>query len=235
MIIRSVVGRNTVFATVFLLMLPLAALFTILPVNGLAASGKTLAVMPFENNAFTDPAAFEPLSKGLATMLTSDLARFAPGLKLIERSRIKKLLKEIAMGQSGIFTESTALEAGKLSGAKHIAFGSFMVIGDDVRLDVRVVEVETSTVVTADSIMGKTKQFMSLERRLAGKIAASLKATFQSPEPPERDSMDAALYFSRGVKAMDDGNEETAAQWFKKCKNINPDYDWAIQSTLAQP
>ncbi|MDP2644973.1 MAG: hypothetical protein Q8P24_08535, partial [Desulfobacterales bacterium] len=46
----------------------------------------TLAVLPFENNSITDPARYEPLGRGLAAMLITDLKNAGTSLRLIERS-----------------------------------------------------------------------------------------------------------------------------------------------------
>jgi len=54
---------------------------------------KTLAILPFENNAITDADRYEPLSKGLSAMLITDLNRSGTGLRLIERTKIQSLLK----------------------------------------------------------------------------------------------------------------------------------------------
>ena len=69
---------------------------------------KTLALLPFENNSVTDPQRFAPLTQGIPAMLTTDLKRGGGSLKLIERSKIQGLLKEIAFGQTGAVDESTA-------------------------------------------------------------------------------------------------------------------------------
>ena len=201
-----------------------------IPCRAVAGPSTTLAVMPFENNAVSAPEKYEPLSKGLMAMLISDLSSFSKGLNLIERNKIATLLKELALSQSGMVTEATALQAGKILGAAHIAFGSFMVIGSNVRMDVRVVEVETSKVVIADSVMGKDKAFMSLERQLAKKIAGALNQDFSPPQSIEKGGMDAALYFSEGLEAMDSGNQQQAETLFEKSRRLNPHYGRAIES-----
>ncbi len=103
------------------------------------AAPTTLAVLPFENNAVTDAQKYDPLSSGLAAMLISDLTRHGAGMTIIERQKISALLKEIALSQTGVIDEATAVKAGKMLGAQHIAFGSFMVIGPAVRLVVRII------------------------------------------------------------------------------------------------
>jgi TolB-like protein len=185
---------------------------------------KTLAILPFENNSVTDPERFAPLSKGLSAMLITDLNRSGSTLKLIERNKIQALLKEIALSQSGNVDESTAVRAGNILGAQTIAFGSFMVLGKRVRIDTRIIRVETSELIMAESIDGSSDDFMNLERKLAKKIADSLKVAFQPETATSESDIDAALYFSRGLEAIDRGDKEEAKQLFKKSIELDPAY-----------
>jgi len=133
---------------------------------------QTLAIFPFENNSVTDPGPYEPLCNGLSAMLITDLKNAGTRLKVVERDKIKAVLKEIALGQSGAVDQATAIQAGKILGAQTIAFGSFMVLEGQVRIDVRIIYVETSEMILGDYVMGSRKKFMKLERQLAKKIAS---------------------------------------------------------------
>ena len=190
----------------------------------LAQIPKTLAILPFENNSVTDPERYAPLSKGLAAMLTTDLSKSGFMLKLIERNKIQSLLKEIALNQMGCVDESTAIRAGNILGAQTIAFGSFMVLGKRVRIDTRIIRVETSELIMADSIDGSSDDFMNLERELAKKIANSLEVAFKPETAASESDIDAALYFSRGLEALDQGDKEKAKRLFMKSIELDPAY-----------
>ena len=191
---------------------------------------KTLAIFPFENNAVTDPERFAPLSKGLSAMLISDLNKSGTALKLIERDKIQSLLKEIALSQTGSVDSSTAVRAGKILGAQTIAFGSFIVLGKNVRIDARIIKVETSELIMAESILGNVDNFMGLERELAKKIAVSLKVALQLKTSGTKSDINAALYFSRGLDALDRGKREEAKQLFTKSIQLDPAYREKIDS-----
>jgi len=185
---------------------------------------ETLAILPFENNSVTDPEKYEPLSRGLSAMLITDINQSQTALKVIERNKIAALLKEIALSQTGSVDESTAVRAGKILGAQSIAFGSFIVLGSSVRIDIRIINVETSELIMAESISGSNTAFMQLERDLAEKIANSLKVAFKPKTAPTRSPIDAALYFSRGVDAFDKGNGTEAKRLFQQCIDLDPSY-----------
>jgi TolB-like protein len=184
----------------------------------------TLAILPFENNSITDPMRYAPLGKGLAAMLITDLKNAGTSLKIIERSKITAILKEIAMGQTGAVDEATAIEAGKILGAQSIAFGSYMVMGSQMRIDLRIVKVETSELILAESASGNNDDFITLENQLAQKIAESLKVALQPADSQFKSSMEAALYFSKGLEALDKDDNKLARKMFAKAVYLDPGY-----------
>ena len=192
---------------------------------------KTLAILPFENNSVTEPERFEPLTKGLSAMLITDLNNSQDILKVIEREKIQSLLREIALSQSGSVDQTTAIQAGKILGAQSIAFGSFMVMGEMVRIDTRIIKVETGELIMAESTTGDTKGFLTLEKELAEKIAGSLGVALQSKNTrstsgkgTSEKEMNAALLYSKGLDALDRGNKEEAKELFEKCIAMDASY-----------
>lgn len=198
-----------------------------------AAPPKTLAIFNFENNSVTDSAQYAPLSKGIPAILITELSHAGPSLKLIERSKIASLLKETALTQSGGVDESTAIQAGKILGAEAIAFGSFIVLGPQVRIDTRIIGVETSEVVMAESITGDSKEFMTLIGRLGAKIAGSLNARTRPPSGGSGGDIQAAVLFSRGVDAWDRGDRQRAGDLFGQAVSRDPSYRNKVASIQA--
>jgi len=191
---------------------------------------QTLAILPFDNNSITEPEKYAPLSNGLSAMLITDLSKNDSVLKVIERNKIKSILKEIALSQSGGVDMSTAIEAGKILGAQSIGFGSFTIMGDMIRIDMRIIKVESSELVMAESVDGHTKNFMALEMDLAVKIADSLKARLRELPKKSHSSIDAALYFSKGIVAMDKGDKKGAQKFFTKAIKLDPKYKIQVQA-----
>ena len=190
-----------------------------------------LAIFPFENNAVTRNKEFEPLTGGLAAMLTTDLRHAAPELRIIERNKIKELLQEIDMSQSGYVNQATALRIGKLLGAKSVVFGSFIVLGEQLRIDARVVNVETSETIFAESINGTSDKFLQLEKKLAEKIAGTFqdRSAFRQPSA-NLNTLNAALVFSRGLEALDRGDEKEAETYFQKSIELDPNFAKQVAS-----
>lgn len=214
--------RSLLITTLFVLLLP-----SLVPAVG---GIHTLAILPFDNNSITEAEKYAPLSNGLAAMLITDLSKNDSVLAVIERNKIKSILKEIALGQSGGVDQSTAIEAGKILGAQAIGFGSFTVMGDMIRIDMRIIKVESSELVMADSVSGATKNFMTLEMNLAAKIAHSLKTGLKELSGESKSSIDAALYFSKGIAAMDKDNKNEAQKYFAKAIKLDLKYKIQVQA-----
>ena len=92
---------------------------------------------------------------------------------VVERTRILRVLEELRLGSSALADEQTRLRVGRLVGARFMVFGGYLVIGGNMRLDLRLVEVETGKVLKA---VQKTASSNDISGWLdaAGKAAAEL-------------------------------------------------------------
>ena len=68
---------------------------------------------------------------------------------VIERERLLLALQELNLGTTSLVDETTRLKLGKLMGARYMVFGGYQIIGGQMRLDLRMVEVETGKVLKA--------------------------------------------------------------------------------------
>ena len=68
---------------------------------------------------------------------------------VVERVRLLRVLEELRFGSSSLADEQTRMRLGKLVGARLMVFGGYQVIGGQMRVDLRMVNVETGLVVKA--------------------------------------------------------------------------------------
>lgn len=73
--------------------------------------------------------------------------------QVIERERLILVLEEQNLGTTSIVDESTRLKIGQIVGARYMVFGSYFVVADTMRLDLRLVEVETGNILKATQKM----------------------------------------------------------------------------------
>ncbi|MDY6823794.1 MAG: CsgG/HfaB family protein [Thermodesulfobacteriota bacterium] len=190
-----------------------------------AENARTLAILPFENNSVTDARKYDPLCNGLSVMLMTELSNVdTDAFKLIEREKIRALLEEISLGQTGAVDPSTAARVGKLLGAQTTGFGAFMVLGKQVRIDMRIIRVETGELIMAESITGEADEFLFLEQKLAQKIAVTMNTRLAQKASASKSSIEAALFFAQGVEALEKGNKARAEEFFNKSMALDPSY-----------
>ena len=112
----------------------------------------TLAIWPIEDLSL--PGTTAPDLAELMTAKVMQTAETVDGLKLVERERLLSILQELSLGSSELADQATALRVGRLTGARQMLFGGYQVIAGLMRLDLRLVDVETSRVVnTAEEIV----------------------------------------------------------------------------------
>jgi TolB-like protein len=127
------------------------------------ADAKRIAILYFDNGS--DNAELSRLRKGLADMLISDLSKIKM-LNVIERARLEEILKEQKLNNSKEFDASTATKVGKLLGVQYILTGAFFDLMGSMRMDARIIDVETGKIIKSEGIDGQTNTFFDLEKKL---------------------------------------------------------------------
>src|SRR3989449_10023168 len=124
--------------------------------GGLSAQGRAdsrpgLAVFPIWNSGSygQDKENFDALQRGMAAMIISELAA-NPGARVVEREELQRLLEEQNLGASGRGDDATAAKVGKLVGARYVVTGTFIDFYGDFRVDLHLVNVETSEIMKVE-------------------------------------------------------------------------------------
>jgi TolB-like protein len=175
----------------------------------------TVAVLAFDYTG--KDTTLEPLREGLAQMLISDVPSLA-NVNVVERTRLNAILAEHKLGRSGKVDTSSAAKLGKLLGARFLILGNFFDMGPSMRIDARVVEVETGKIVRAVGVNGASADFLAIEQDLAGKlsqaIATALPAEVQVTRPtrpkPAQVKSTTVVTYGRALRAMDSGKKSEA-------------------------
>ena len=113
------------------------------------ADRDVIAVLPFPNADGT--------CSVLSTYLVDELiqALFSvPGspLKIVERSQLEALIREIQIGEGGLLNPETTQKLGNVSGVKALAVGTITEIGDRIRINARLVATDTGRTVSAAAV-----------------------------------------------------------------------------------
>jgi TolB-like protein len=182
------------------------------------APRKTVAVLAFDN--YTGKADYDPLGKGIASMMISDLSS-VDQIQVLERDRIQDVVKEMDAQQTKYYDSTTAVKVGRLAGAQYVVVGSFSSLDPKMRIDTRVVRVETGEVVKTAQVTGKQDDFFDLEQKLAKRLVDGLGVAL-SPEQQQAlderqqsnrmDHVSTLLSFSTALAMYDRGDYVGAVQ-----------------------
>ncbi len=200
----------------------------------------TVAVLYFDYGG--KKAELEPLREGLAQMLITDLAEL-PEIRVVERARLKAILEEHGLAASGKVDAASAARVGKLLGARDLVLGSFFDLAGTLRIDARVVEVETGKVVRSVGVNGPGADFWGLERDLAAKLAdtmrTALPAAFEhsaqlAPKArPPKVAAATAVTYGRALAAADAGKKAEARGLLTKVVDEAPGFTLAKRDLNA--
>ncbi|MCG2726491.1 MAG: CsgG/HfaB family protein [Elusimicrobia bacterium] len=97
------------------------------------------------------------LGEGAAEILRTTLIETGK-YTIIERSMLKQILEEQKLSSSGIVDSKEAVNIGKILGAKLIAVGSIVKLGETYTLNIRFVNGETGEVVQGKKLTAKSKE-----------------------------------------------------------------------------
>ena len=92
---------------------------------------------------------------------------------VVEREKINLILKEIGLQMSGVISEESISQAGKLLGVNQIITGSIGKIEDTYTVDLRIIHVETGKVArtVSENVSGSKENLIALLERLAKRLA----------------------------------------------------------------
>ncbi len=174
----------------------------------------------------------QPLRKGLAQMLITDLAGLS-GVVLVERERLEDVLKEQNLHKSAKFDPTTAAKVGKLLGAQYLVLGRIIDFMGKVSLETHVVHVETGAFVKTGRAQGKLEDFLQLEEQLAALLRDGLDSVRPpsfpaSPRPAARAPRPVAksvlVAYSQALDARDRGDASTAKNLLGEALAIDPQF-----------
>jgi TolB-like protein len=207
----------------------LAFLLLVAMVFGQKVSTETLAIPFFENT--TQKSEYNWLNEALADMLTTDIAA-SQKITVVSRLNLKQIIDEQKLTLSGLVDESSAKRIGNLSGASIILSGTYTIISDEVRIDVKIFDVEQGTSKGATSVFGRVSDIFILEKKLALQVFAILNILITEEDKIKlfqiaSDNIEAVENNYRGIIALDNNQNDKAKSFFQKAVSVDPYYKYA--------
>ena len=201
--------------------------------TALAPEPSTVAVLPV---TIAGDSSLQPLSRGLAELLMSDLA-LVRSLRLLERVQVGALLDEMKLGQ-GRADPSTAARVGRLLRAERMVQGVAAITQNGpVRMSATVVRGD-GNVSSGAQANGTFKQLLDLEKQLVFGLAGELGIQLTDAERQRilrqgPKNLAAFLAYSQGLDALDRGDYRGASAAFGRASRADPSFESARQQQQA--
>jgi len=200
-------------------------LFLFLIIIGIfLANTKTVAISYFDNTSGIEK--YNPLSKGLADMLITELSNIE-SVQIVEREKLQKLIDEINLEQSEFFNPATAQQLGEGLGAEIILTGAFLSIEPEMRIDARLIEVETGKIISASKVRGNSTDIFTMIDQLSELITKELQITASVKTKNIAINIESVINYSKSIDLFDKGLNEMAQELLSATINKNPDFVYA--------
>lgn len=189
---------------------------------------QVIAVLPL---AVSGDSAYQPLSRGLAQMIMSDLALLRT-FRLVERLQIGALLEELQLSASERVNPQTAARVGHLISAGRMVQGLANIPDEqNVRLEASVV-LSTGEVTAPHAVNGPFRNLIQMEKELVTVLAFQLGYRLSEAERQlilenGTGNLAAFLAYSRGLEAQELGDYSAAATHFGNAVQADPSFQEA--------
>lgn len=175
------------------------------------ADAPIVSVLYFENAS--NDAELEALKKGLADLIITDLIAW-DGVRVIERTRLEDVLKEVEFQQTKYVDKTTAAKLGKVIGATYLVYGSMVASGKTLVLNARLVRASDGEALLSIKEQDERDKIFDLEQRLVNQLVAQidskLSANAQARRKARVPDLDTLIAFGKALDLSDQGKLEEA-------------------------
>lgn len=116
-------------------------------------------MLKFVDQSENNDALAEYIAEEVSVYLTNN----DQGFDVYDRHYLTQVLDEHKLNMSGVIDESTAKQVGEFSGADALVVGRFSILGESVKIWVKVIDTQTAMQIAADNItisLDKTTRFI---------------------------------------------------------------------------
>lgn len=140
-----------------------------------------LAVIPFQN--ISQEKKYDWIGQGFSETLISSFAN-TKNTKVVERLLMNNILKEISFQNSGLIDSNDAVKLGKLTGSNVIVSGSYQILGDEISINARFIDLEKGTVDNGSAFhtRGEITNLFDLQEKVANELNQQFNLNLSSED-----------------------------------------------------
>lgn len=192
----------------------------------LAASEKpVVSVLYFENQSSDAELGF--VSKGLTDMLITDLVAF-DGVKVVERTRLEEVLKELNFQQTKYVDKKSATKLGQVLNANYLVYGSITPAGGKLLLETRLVNAKDGAIVASARQQDERDKVFDMEQRLANELVAKIDAKLTADDSARRKvrvkDLATVVAYGKALDLSDQGKLDEAQAVIREVVSKSPTF-----------
>lgn len=232
-----VINKGGTMNKILFRIIPALLLFFFLLSIPCSAKSITVLVLPFEN---TGDKEYSWISAGMTDTIITEFTNIE-NIRVVSNRDRKKALHELKFAQTGFVEEDQMIKIGKFTGAQVIFTGSYLVSGNHIRVNARLVNVETAKVENSTKIDGTIDGIFDIQDKVVLTLMGDAeKISIAGVKPvklSEKDRKKIAIkpkpkltayeWYAKGLDIKDTNPKEALAN-FRKALDIDPDYNDAL-------
>jgi len=184
-----------------------------------------IAILDFDN--LSENPAHAWIATGVAEALATDL-RNVQGLEVLPRERVLKARGAVGAASS----ESSSAAIGLRLGCRWVLAGAYQLVGDALRVTMRLVETATEKTALTEKADGALADLFQLQDRLAAATVSALKLDLRTEKQAAmRPSLTAYESYIRGRRLflrLEKGSMDQARRFYEDAIRVEPSYALAL-------
>lgn len=193
----------------------------------------SIGVLYFPN--MTGNPELDPVEKGLAIMLTTDLAKLER-FNVVERIKLQALMDEMELGASGLMDTKTTPRVGRLLGARFLSSGNLWAgKAAELMIEPRLTDVYEELMIMQNLAEGDVAELIAMEKEILFDTIEMMEVELTPEEKAELEkplsaSAAALMLLFQGVSESDGGNYNTAKALYEQALVEDPNLEIARNS-----
>ena len=196
----------------------------------------SLAVMYFKNN--TGDKSLDHWRRMLSDLLIADLAQ-SKHVRVMSEDKLAGILERLDQRDAESYSSTVLKNVGAIGGVKHILQGSYAKAGDELRINVVLLEAQTGEHVGSESVAGKGEESIF---PMVDELTRKIKADFKLSKSDIASDIDREIgkittaspqayeYYAEGRRYHNSGDNRRSIQLMEKALEIDPRFAMAYRS-----
>lgn len=190
---------------------------------------RSIAIFYFENMSGDEE--LDWMRRGLTEMLITDLSQFRY-LDVVGEDDLETIMRRMGITEERSLDASLAVAVAKEARVESVLMGSFVRVGDKIRVDAQLLDARTGSLLKTDRVECRgLEEIFPMVDELTRRLRDGLRLTLKDVVEFDKDiadattsSVEAYRYFAEGQRKFDMIFYEEAVENFEKAVEIDPNF-----------